>query len=86
MIPQLVTVRWRRRGNRVRRLWIPVVPVALLLSPLLVLAVIGGVVACLLFDMSPLRMLGGIGRVLWTLPGTRFELEMHGTAVFLGIR
>lgn len=86
MIPQLVTLRWRRKGNRRRRLWIPVIPVVLLLSPLLVLAVIGGVIACLIFDMSPLRTLSGFGRLLWALPGTRFELETHGTTVFVGIR
>lgn len=86
MIPQLVTVRYRRSGGRVRRLWIPVVPVALLLSPLLLLAVVGGVVACLMFHVSPGGALRGVGRVLWSLPGARFEMEQGRSAVLVSVR
>jgi hypothetical protein len=86
MIPQLVTVRYRRSSGRVHRLWIPVVPVVLLLSPLLLLAVIGGVIACLIFHISPGRALCGVGRVLWSLPGARFEMEQGRTAVLVSVR
>lgn len=86
MIPQLVTARWRRADGRHRRLWVPVVPVVLLLSPLLLLAVLGGVVACLIFDISPTGALRGLGRVLWSLPGARFEMEYGRTAVLITVR
>jgi hypothetical protein len=52
MIPQLVTVGHRRPGGRWRRLYVPVLPVVLVLSPLLLLAVLGGLVACLVFRVS----------------------------------
>jgi hypothetical protein len=86
MIPQLVTVRHRRPGGRWLRLYVPVVPVALVLSPLLLIAVIGGVVACLIFQVRPLGALRGIGRVLWALPGTRFEFEQGRTALRVSVR
>lgn len=86
MIPQLVTARWRRRGGRVRRLFLPVIPIVLLLSPLLVLAVIGGVIACLMYDLPPLRTLAGVGRLLWALPGVRFEFEQGRTAVLVTVK
>jgi hypothetical protein len=86
MIPQLVTVRYRRPDGRYRRLWIPVIPMLLLLSPLLLLAVLGGLVACAIFRVSPLGALRGIGRLVWTLPGTRFEMEQGRTAVLVSVR
>jgi hypothetical protein len=86
MIPQLVTIRYRRRGGRPRRFWIPVVPVVLLLSPLLLLAVLGGVIACLIFAMKPMAALRGLGRVLWALPGARFEMRQGRSAVLVSVR
>ncbi|AEM85142.1 hypothetical protein [Streptomyces violaceusniger] len=86
MIPQLVTVRVRRSNGRRVRVYIPVVPVVLVLSPLLLLAVLGGVVACLIFRMSPGGALRGAGQVLWALPGTRFEMEQGRTALLASVR
>jgi hypothetical protein len=86
MMPQLVTVRHRRAGGRWLRLYIPVLPVVLVLSPLLLLAVLAGVVACLIFEVSPVGALRGAGRLLWALPGTRFEIEEGRTAVLVSIR
>jgi hypothetical protein len=85
MIPQLVTYRHRRSSGRWLRLYVPVLPVVLVLSPLL-LAVLGGVVACLVFRVSPVGALRGIGRLLWALPGTRFEIEQGRTAVLVSVR
>ncbi|WP_210585977.1 hypothetical protein [Streptomyces sp. GESEQ-35] len=86
MIPQLVTVRYRRSDGRRRRLYVPVLPVLLVLSPLLLLAVVGGVVACLITEVSPAGALRGVGRLLWALPGTRFEIEEGRTAFLVSIR
>ena len=85
MIPQLVSVRWRHVG-RWRRLHIPVVPVLLVLSPLLLLAVLAGLVTCLVFRVSAVGALRGVGQVLWALPGSRFEIEDGDTAVLVHVR
>ena len=85
-MPQLVTVRRRRVDGRWQRLFIPVLPVLLLLSPLLVLAVLAGVIACLAFRISPVGALRGAGQLLWALPGSRFHLEDGGLAVHVNIR
>jgi hypothetical protein len=86
MIPQLVTVRYRRADGRWLRLYVPVLPVLLVLSPLLLLAVLAGLVACLVFRVSPVGALRGVGRLLWALPGTRFEVEEGRTALLVSVR
>jgi hypothetical protein len=86
MIPQLVTVRSRRRNGRRLRLYVPVVPVLLVLSPLLPLAVLAGLVACLAYRVSPVGALRGTGQLVWALPGTRIEIEQGRTAVLVGVR
>ncbi len=86
MMPNLVTVRHRRPDGRWRRVYVPVLPVLLVLSPLLLLAVLGGLVACLVFRISPAGALRGVGRVLWALPGTRLEIEDGQTAVLVSVR
>ncbi|WP_347651909.1 hypothetical protein [Plantactinospora sp. B5E13] len=86
MMPQLVTYRQRRRNGRWLRLYVPVLPVALVLSPLLLLVVLAGLVACLVFRVSPVGALRGTGRLLCALPGTRFEMEYGRTAVLVSVR
>ncbi|GAB3741051.1 hypothetical protein GCM10027598_71390 [Amycolatopsis oliviviridis] len=86
MIPQLVTYRQRRRDGRWLRLYIPVVPVVLVLSPLLLLGVLAGLVACLVTGVSPVGALRGLGQFVWALPGTRFEIEDGSTAVLVSVR
>jgi hypothetical protein len=84
MIPKLVTVRCRRPDGRWQRVYVPVLPVLLVLSPLL-LAVPAGLVICLIFRVTPLRVLRGTGHVLWALPGARFEIEDGRTAVLVSV-
>jgi hypothetical protein len=86
MIPHLVTVRHRRADGRWLRLYVPVVPVLLVLSPLLLLAVLAGLVTCLVFRVSPLGALRGTGHLLWALPGTRLEIEDGRMAVLVSVR
>ncbi|MFB6817389.1 hypothetical protein ACFCV8_22855 [Streptomyces sp. NPDC056347] len=86
MIPQLVTVGLRRSDGRRRRLYVPVLPVALLLAPLLLLAVAAALVACLVLRVGPVGVLRGAGGLLWALPGTRFEIEQGRTALLVSIR
>ena len=86
MMPQLVTYRHRRPNGRWLRLYVPVLPVLLVLSPLLLLAVLAGLVACLVFRVSPVGALRGTGQLLCALPGTRFEIEDGRTAVLVSVR
>jgi len=86
MIPQLVTVGYRRPAGRWRRLYIPLLPVVLVLSPLLLLAGLGGLVACVIFRISPTGALRSAGQLLWALPGTRVEIDDGETALLLRVR
>ena len=86
MIPLLVTVGYRPVGRRWRRLYIPVPLVLLVLSPLLLLAVVGGLIACRIFDVSPAGALRGAGQLLWALPGTRVEIADGQMDLLLRVR
>jgi hypothetical protein len=86
MIPQLVTVRYRRSDGRWLRLYVPVLPVVVVLSPLLLLAVLAGLVACLATGMSPVGALRGAWQLLWALPGTRIEVDDGQTALLVSVR
>jgi hypothetical protein len=85
MIPQLVAVRHRRTNGRWLRLYIPVLPVLLVLSPVLVLAVLAGLVACVLTRISPVGALRGTGQLLCALPGTRIEVQQGRTALLISV-
>lgn len=86
MIPYLVTVRYRGPDGRGLRLYVPVLPVLLALSPLLLLAVLAGLVACLVTGVSPVGALRGTGHLLRALPGTRIEVEEGRTALTVSVR
>lgn len=86
MIPHLVTVRRRRPNGRWLRLHIPVLPVLLLLSPLLLLAALVGLVGCLATRVSPVGALRGTGQLLRALPGTQIEVEHGRTVVLVSVR
>ena len=64
----------------------PVPLAVLVLSPLLLLAVLGGAVACFVFQVSLVGALRGIGQLLWALPGARFEVEEARTALLISVR
>ena len=85
-MPQLVTVRVKRPDGRPIRIWVPILPVALVFSPVLVLAALVAAVACLVYRISVLRALGSGWRVFTALPGARFDIEQGRTAVLVSIR
>jgi hypothetical protein len=85
MMPQLVTVKVQRRAGRPVRLWIPLLPIVLVFSPLLILGVLVGVVACVIYRINPVRALAGMWRLLSALPGARFDIEQARTAVLVTI-
>lgn len=86
MMPQLVTVRVERPDRRRIRIWVPVLPVVLVLSPVVVLAILGAAVACHIYRIDLVRALGTVGRIVCALPGTRFDVEYSRTAVLVAIR
>ncbi|WP_253761228.1 hypothetical protein [Hamadaea flava] len=85
MMPQLLTVKTTRHNRRPIRIWIPVLPVLLVLSPLIVLAVGVAAVACLVYRINMLRALGSGWRIVSALPGTRLDVEHGRTAVLVTI-
>jgi hypothetical protein len=86
MMPQLLTVRVERPDGRPIRIWLPVLPVLIVLSPILVLAVLAGAVACIVYHINVLRALGTGWRIVSASPGTRVDVEQGRTAVLVAIR
>jgi hypothetical protein len=86
MMPQLLTLRVNRQVGRPIRVWVPILPVALVFSPVIVLAVLVAAVACLVYRVNVMRALGTGWRIVSALPGTRVDLGQGPTAVFVAIR
>jgi hypothetical protein len=83
MMPQVLSVRVRSaRGRRVR-LWIPLLPTFLLLSPLLAIVLVALVIACLATRVDPLRALRTGWRLLCSLGGAQFEIDQNRTSVLV---
>lgn len=84
-MPQLLTVRVVRPDGRPIRIWVPVLPVVLLFTPIVVLAALAATVACLVYRVDVGEALGACWRIVSALPGTRFDLEQGRTAVLVTI-
>lgn len=85
-MPQLLTVRVNHPDGRPIRIWVPVLPVVLVFSPVVVLAVLVAAVACLVYRVRVVRALGTAWSVVSALPGTRVDVEQGRTAVLVTIR
>lgn len=85
-MPQLVTVGVKRPKGRPIRIWVPVLPVALVLSPFLILAAVAAAIACLVYRVRVMEAFGTGWRVFSALPGTRFDIREGPTAVLVSIR
>ncbi|MFF0153466.1 hypothetical protein [Micromonospora sp. NPDC005203] len=81
-----MTVRVNRPDRRPVRVWVPVLPVVLVLFPVVVLVVLAAIVACVVFRIGVVRALGAAWRVISALPGARFDIEQGRTAVLVAIR
>lgn len=86
MMPQLLTVRIKGAEDRVIRIWVPVLPVALVLSPFLILAALVAAVACLVYRVRVMRAFATGWRLFCALPGTRVDVHEGRTAVLVSIR
>lgn len=85
-MPQLLTLRVKRPKGRPIRIWVPVLPVVLVLSPLLILAALVAAVACLVYRVRVMRAFGTGWRLFCALPGTRVDVQEGRTAVLVSIR
>ena len=85
MMPQLIRVRIRGDNGRSHRFWVPVLPIVLVLSPLLILAAVVAAVACLIYHVNPFRALGGMWRLFSALRGSRIDVEHGRSAVLVTI-
>lgn len=83
MIPLLATVRLVAEKGRRIRLWIPFLPLLVLLSPLLVPA---AVIACLCYRIPVGRALVTGVQVLAALNGTRVAVDEGGTVFSISFR
>jgi predicted membrane protein len=86
MMPHLLRLQVRQTNHRTFRLWIPVLPVLIVLSPLLLLAALAAGIACLRFRINPIRALVAAGRLLCALKGTQVEVDQPEALVLLDIR
>jgi hypothetical protein len=85
VIPQLLIVHFRQPAGRPVRIWLPVLPLVLLFLPILVLAALAGVVACVIHHISVPRAFVRGWRFLSALRGTRVDIEQGRTAVLVAI-
>jgi hypothetical protein len=85
-MPLLLTVGVNRPNGRLIRIWVPVLPVVLVLSPLLILAALAAAVACLVYRVSVMHAFGAGWRFFCALPGTRLDIREGRAAVLVSIR
>ncbi len=86
MMPQLAIIRVRdRQGHRIR-MWIPVLPVVLLLSPVLLLVVLAIVIAGPFYRIAPGRALYAGWQLFCALSGTRIEVDQADAKVLVSFR
>ena len=85
-MPQLLILRVERPGGRPIRIWVPVLPVVLVLSPFLILAALVAAVACLVYRIRVVPAFGTGWRLFCALPGTRVDVHEGRTAVLVSIR
>lgn len=86
MMPQLVTVRVKRPNHRTIRIWVPVLLVVLVLSPILVLALLAAIAVGYAYRIDSLRTLRSVWRFISAMPGTRLDVEQGRTAFLVTIR
>lgn len=74
-MPRLVTVRVVQPDGRPLRIWVPVLPVVLLLSPFLLLALLAAAIAGQLYRVDVPQVLDAGWRMVCALPGTRIDVD-----------
>jgi len=83
MMSQIATVPVHSGQPRRVRLWIPLLPVYVVLSPLLVLFVLVLLGACVLYRVNPFRALAAGAHLLWALRGFQVQIQEGRTDVLV---
>ncbi len=85
-------LRWRQVTRRVDqapgrpiRLWLPLTPLLVLFSPLILLVLAVAVFLPRPIGVNPIHIILGVGRVLSSLSGTRIEVENDHRPVTINI-
>jgi hypothetical protein len=86
MIPFVAVVSLRNHESRTFRLWIPLVLVWLLLLPLGILLSPLIFIACLFCRVNPFRGVAVLWQIVWALHDTQFEVEHRSAGLSFHIR
>jgi hypothetical protein len=81
MIPFVAVVSLGNQQSRRFRWWIPVVLIWLLLLPLTVLLSPLVFIACLIGRVNPFRAVAVMGEIVWALHDTRLEVEHRNASM-----
>jgi hypothetical protein len=84
-MPNWLTVRVKRPHRRAIRIWVPVLPVVLVLSPVLLIAIAVAAVTCIVYRINVVRAFVGGWRLFAALRGTRVDIEHGRTAVLVNV-
>ncbi len=85
MIPLFLVVSIRAQGQRRFRLWLPLVLIWLLLSPLLLVAIPVVMIVGALAGMNPFAALWNLLAVFCALAGTHVEVEAPDASVLVHV-
>ena len=84
MMPQVVTVKVTYYGKRYR-IWVPLIPVLIVLSPILLLAAPTLAVACLVLRINPFAAFARTYRLYTALRGLHVEIKDGRSTVLVTV-
>lgn len=84
MMPQLVTIKVTDDGKR-WRIWVPLIPVLIVFSPILILAAFVLTVACLILRINPFAAFARTYRVYAALRGLHIEIHEGRSTVLVTV-
>ena len=85
MMPQVVTVKVTDDGKRYR-IWVPLIPVLIVLSPILVLAALVLAVACLALRINPFAAFARTYRLYTALRGLHVQINNGRSTVLVTVK
>jgi hypothetical protein len=85
VIPQALSVRVHSGPSRRLRLWVPVVPVVILLAPLLALGLVVMLVGLAILRINPVRGLGAAWSLVAATRGLRLEINTRDLTIHVKV-
>jgi hypothetical protein len=86
MMPHAVSVRIHSGRNGRARLWIPLLPVAVVLFPFLLFAAIVAVATCIVRRANPVRALTAAWRLFVAMRGLHIDVQQGRTQILVFVR